>query len=64
MMTSAHAEEDILNRIVICDDETEDLKNVNDLVMSCCQKMVLMLRQFFLPEAMSACNIYVKNQPD
>ena len=38
MMTSAHAEEDILNRIVICDDETEDLKNVNDLVMSCCQK--------------------------
>ena len=38
MMASAHAEEDILNRIVICDDETEDLKNVNDLVMSCCQK--------------------------
>lgn len=38
MMTSAHAEEDILNRIVICDDETEDLRNVNDLVMSCCQK--------------------------
>ena len=35
MMTSAHAEEDILNRIVICDDETEDLRNVNDLVMSC-----------------------------
>ena len=33
MMTSAHAEEDILNRIVICDDETEDLRNVNDLVM-------------------------------
>ena len=38
MMASAHAEEDILNRIVICDDETEDLRNVNDLVMSCCQK--------------------------
>ena len=38
MMASAQAEEGILNRIVICDDEIEDLKNVNDLVMSCCQK--------------------------
>ena len=37
-MTSAHAEEDILNRIVICDDEIEDLQNVNNLIMSCCQK--------------------------
>ena len=27
-----------MNRIVICDDETEDLQNVNDLVISCCQK--------------------------
>lgn len=27
-----------MNRIVICDDETEDLRNVNDLVVSCCQK--------------------------
>lgn len=25
-------------RIVICDDEIEDLQNVNDLVLSCCQK--------------------------
>ena len=38
MMTSVQVEEGILNRIVICDDETEDLKNVNDLVISCCQK--------------------------
>ena len=38
IMASAQAEEGILNRIVICDDETEDLKNVDDLVMSCCQK--------------------------
>ena len=38
IMTSAYAEEDILNRIVICDDETEDLQNVNNLVISCCQK--------------------------
>ena len=27
-----------MNRIVICDDETEDLQKISDLVISCCQK--------------------------